>query len=122
MMKRILVVDDNEMNMEIMSTILSESGYLVTEARDGYEALAKVDSIDNLALVLLDILMPGMSGYEVALGLRNKGISVPILASTANAFLEDKQKIVECGMNGWLIKPIKMSVLLNTVESYIGKP
>lgn len=122
MMKRILVVDDNEMNMEIMSTILSESGYLVTEARDGYEALAKVDSIDNLALVLLDILMPGMSGYEVALGLRKKGISVPILASTANAFLEDKQKIVECGMNGWLIKPIKMSVLLNTVESYIGKP
>ncbi len=122
MMKRIMVVDDNEMNMEIMSTILSESGYLVTEAKDGYEALAKIDSIDDLALVLLDILMPGISGYEVASEIRKKGISVPILASTANAFLEDKQKIVECGMDGWLIKPIKMSVLIETVEGYIGKP
>ena len=56
-MKRILVVDDNEMNMEIMSTILLESGYFVIEAKDGYEALNKIDSIDNLALVLLDILM-----------------------------------------------------------------
>ena len=122
MMKRIMVVADNEMNMEIMSTILSESGYLVTEAKDGYEALAKIDSIDDLALVLLDILMPGISGYEVASEIRKKGISVPILASTANAFLEDKQKIVECGMDGWLIKPIKMSVLIETVEGYIGKP
>ena len=122
MMKRIMVVDDNEMNMEIMSTILSESGYLVTEAKDGYEALAKIDSIDDLALVLLDILMPGISGYEVASEIRKKGISVPILASTANAFLEDKQKIVECGIDGWLIKPIKMSVLIETVEGYIGKP
>ncbi len=122
MMKRILVVDDNEMNMEIMSTILLESGYFVIEAKDGYEALNKIDSIDNLALVLLDILMPGMSGYEVAASIRSKGINVPILASTANAFLEDKQKILECGMNGWLIKPIKMSILINTVENYIGKP
>ena len=118
-MKKILVVDDNEMNLEISSTILEENGYLVVEAKNGYEAINKYNNEDNINLVLLDILMPGLSGYDVAKTIRKIDKMTPILAFTANSSLADRQMIFESGMNDCVYKPIKVDILLKKIKELL---
>ena len=121
--KKILVVEDNPINREILCAILSEQ-YTVLQAENGQEALDILQTCKNeIALILLDVIMPVMDGYDAAAGIRRmkdeKKASIPIIAMTANAFAEDKQKAISMGMNDHVAKPIDMDVLLPVIAKYI---
>ena len=114
---RLLVVEDNELNMEITTTVLEEAGFVVDQAVNGQAALEKIATAapGQYALVLMDIQMPVMDGYAAARAIRAlpdaKQASVPIIAVTANAFEEDKQAALDAGMNGHIPKPIHVNLL-----------
>ena len=119
--KRILVVEDNDLNREIAAEILMAEGCIVEEAENGQVALEKIASSKPgyYDLVLMDIQMPVMNGYEAVTKIReieNEELaSIPIVAMTANAFEEDKRKAIETGMNAHISKPIDIDKLLGSM-------
>ena len=118
----ILLVEDNELNSEIAAEILNEYGFLVDTAENGAEAVEKVKNSKpgNYDLVLMDVQMPVMNGYEATKQIRaldNPALAgVTILSMTANAFDEDKKKALECGMDGFLSKPIVIEELISILQ------
>ena len=118
---RILLVEDNELNREIAFTILKDYGFIVECAENGREALDRViESEDNYYdLILMDIQMPLMNGYEATSAIRKLDnplkANIPIVAMTANAFDEDKQNAFNAGMNGHIAKPIEVSKLIKEI-------
>ena len=118
----ILLVEDNELNSEIAVEILNEYGFLVDTAKNGAEAVEKVKNSTpgNYDLVLMDVQMPVMNGYEATKEIRaldNPALAgITILAMTANAFDEDRKKALECGMDGFLSKPIVIEELISTLH------
>lgn len=121
----ILLVEDNELNQEIGKEILQLAGFQVEVAENGqiaYEKVAKSQP-GKYDLVLMDIQMPVMDGYEATRQIRKLPLTylskIPIVALTANAFEEDKQKAFRAGMNGHLAKPINIPELLKTVKSIV---
>ena len=124
--RHILLVEDNELNSEIAAEILSQYGFQVDTAKNGAEAVEKVQHSKpgDYDLVLMDVQMPVMNGYEATKRIR--GLSDPalakitILAMTANAFEEDKRKALECGMNGFLSKPIVVEELIGTLQNNLA--
>ena len=120
--KRILLVEDNELNQEIAQTILEDAGFMVETAGDGVVAVKKMEQAvpGQYDLILMDIQMPVMNGYEAAKQIRSlknrETASVPIVAMTANAFEEDREKSYEAGMNGYLAKPVSAEALINTID------
>ena len=120
--KYILLVEDNELNSEIAVEILNEYGFLVDTAENGAEAVEKVKNSKpgNYDLVLMDVQMPVMNGYEATKQIRaldNPALAgITILAMTANAFDEDKKKALECGMDGFLSKPIVIEELISILQ------
>ena len=123
---RILLVEDNELNQEIATAILEESGFLVETAEDGQQAVDMVTQSQPgwYQLVLMDVQMPVMNGYEATRQIRQledpKLAGIPILAMTANAFEEDKQEALRSGMNGHISKPINISKLLETLTAMLS--
>ncbi len=123
---RLLLAEDNELNQEIAVTILEEAGCTVEVASDGAEAVEKVRrAADNpYDLVLMDIQMPIMDGIEAAKAIRAldapRLARMPIVAMTANAFEEDRQRVLSAGMNGHLGKPIDVDKLFSTIQSLLG--
>ncbi len=122
----ILLVEDNELNSEIAVALLSEYGFLVDTAEDGAEAVEKVKNSTpgDYDLVLMDVQMPVMNGYEATERIRSLDdpslAGITILAMTANAFDEDRKKALECGMNGFLSKPIVIEELISTLQNSLG--
>ena len=124
--KRILLVEDNELNQEIAVEILQEAGFVVDVAPDGSVAVEKMRDAqqERYDLILMDIQMPVMNGYEATRQIRAMDSpycrEIPILAMTANAFEEDRQAAIAAGMNGHLAKPIDLHVLLKTLSEALG--
>ena len=122
---RILLAEDNELNQEIAQAILEEAGFTVEIAENGQIALERLTHAepDYYQLILMDVQMPVMNGYEATQAIRaleNPALSsIPILAMTANAFEEDKQTALKCGMNGHISKPIDIAKLLETLENVL---
>ena len=118
----ILLVEDNELNSEIAVEILNEYGFLVDTAENGTEAVEKVKNStpENYDLVLMDVQMPVMNGYEATKQIRALDdpalAGITILAMTANAFDEDRKKALECGMDGFLSKPIVIEELISILH------
>ena len=118
----ILLVEDNELNSEIALEILNEYGFLVDTAENGAEAVEKVKNSmpGNYDLVLMDVQMPVMNGYEATRQIRALDdpalAGIKILAMTANAFDEDRKKALECGMDGFLSKPIVIKELIDALH------
>lgn len=122
--KRILLVEDNELNREIARDILEYEGIIIEEAEDGAIAVEKVreHTPDYYDYVLMDIQMPYMNGYQASHAIRNLDNAdyslLPIIAMTANAFEDDIRNALEAGMNGHLSKPINVPVLLQCLREY----
>lgn len=119
---RILLVEDNELNREIASTILIENGFRVDVAENGAIAVEKVKSSEAgfYNIILMDIQMPVMNGYEATRNIRaldDPALSnIPIIAVSANAYEEDKSASLSAGMNGHIAKPIDMNELFQTIH------
>lgn len=122
---RILLVDDNEINLEIETEILKELGFDIETAENGKIAVEKIkgSSADKYALILMDIQMPVMNGHEAARAIRNLDdpvlANIPIIALSANAFESDKRMSLESGMNEHLTKPINVPLLMETIVKTI---
>ena len=121
--KHILLVEDNELNSEIATEILTEYGFIVNTAENGAEALEKVSTSKpgTYDLVLMDVQMPVMNGYEATKCIRKLKdpalANISILAMTANAFDEDRKKALESGMDGFLSKPIVIKELVQALKN-----
>lgn len=119
--KRVLLVDDNEMNREIMKEILVDHGMAVEEAEDGSQAVSAVKTREPgyYHFVLMDIEMPVMDGYESTMRIRKLPnrirANVPVVALTANAFPESKERAMDVGMDDFLAKPVNSSRLLKSL-------
>lgn len=119
--KRVLLVDDNELNREIATDILNDIGFKVEEATNGVEAVTAIEShpAGYYKLVFMDVQMPKMDGYEATRIIRNlpdeERKNIPIIAMTANAFEEDKKYAKEIGMNAHISKPIGSSDIIRTL-------
>ena len=124
--RKILLVEDNELNREIATEILSEGGILVTEVCNGAEAveLLQQRGIASFDAVLMDIQMPVMDGYTATRLIRSMtepaAATVPIIAMTADAFAEDKRRALEAGFTAHLAKPVNMATLIDTLSIYMN--
>ena len=125
--KRVLLVEDNDLNAEIAMAILEQSGLILDRVEDGLACVNRLSEVDAdlYDLILMDIQMPNMNGYEATRKIRQfenvKKASIPILAMTANAFEEDKKMAIEAGMNGHISKPIDVSVLEKQIINIFKK-
>jgi CheY-like chemotaxis protein len=123
---RILLVEDNEINMEIAREILVTYGVEIEEATDGLEALAKITNNDEgyYDLIFMDCQMPHMNGIETTKALldfenESNYKHTPVVAMTANAFDEDRKNALDAGMDGFLVKPIDIKELEVTLGQYL---
>ena len=123
--RRVLLVEDNELNREIAVEILHEYGFLVDTAENGAIAVDKVQTspADRYDLVLMDIQMPVMDGYTATRRIRALNdparAAVPIVAMTANVFEEERKRAFDCGMNGFLSKPLVIEALLSALRDIL---
>jgi two-component system, cell cycle response regulator DivK len=115
--ERILVVEDNELNMKLFHDVLQATGYRLLKACTGEEAIELAES-HVPALVLMDVQLPGISGVETLARLRRseRTASVRVLALTAQAMHGDPARFLEAGFDGYLAKPVDITELLRTVE------
>lgn len=124
--KRILVVEDNELNMEIICTILENYGIETEQAVNGKEAVRRMEeSVSGYYdMIFMDIMMPEMDGLEATRTIRNLDREdckkIPIYAMSANAFDEDVKRSLASGMNGHLSKPVNLQVLEKTLQKVLG--
>ena len=122
---RILLVEDNEINTEIATELLTEEGCIVETANDGVACIDMIEKADAdyYKMILMDIQMPVMNGYDATLTIRKmkdtKKARIPIIAMTANAFAEDAQKVLSVGMNAHVAKPVDMNILVPTMMKYL---
>lgn len=125
--KKLLLVEDNELNREIAVEILSEHGFDMDVAVNGAEAVEKLleSGAGTYDAVLMDIQMPVMDGYEATRQIRAfddpQLASVPVIAMTANAFNEDRKAAEECGMDGFMSKPIDMDEVVRVLQEVLGR-
>ena len=118
--KKILVVDDNEDNRELVVKVLRNKGYEMIEAVDGEDALQKAKD-EKPALILMDISLPKMDGYEVTRRLKSliEYKEIPIVALTAHAMKGDKEKAFSAGCIGYISKPVDVRELPEQIKLYL---
>lgn len=124
----VLLAEDNDLNAEIAAALLEEQGMIVTRTADGKSALAQFCNTapGTFDLILMDIMMPEMNGYETTKAIRNlserpDGKEIPIIAMTANAFAEDVQAALHAGMDDHVAKPVDMRILISVITKYIER-
>ena len=120
-MKRILVVEDNEMNMQLVEFLLEEGGYEIVKAASGEEALSVARSGAPVDLILMDMHLPGASGLNVVQELKRdeRTRSIPVLALTAHAMRGDKDRFLQAGCDGYISKPIDVKTFLASIEPFL---
>ena len=123
--KKLLLVEDVEINREIVLSLLADTGLEIDEAKNGREALSMVGAYpDRYDLIFMDVQMPEMDGLEATQRIRllphNRSKAIPIIAMTANVFMEDVEKCIAAGMNGHLGKPLEMDEMLVMLRKYLG--
>ena len=121
MTKRVLIVEDNDLNMKLFHDLLEAHGYDTLQTKDGMEAL-KLARQHHPDLILMDIQLPEVSGLEVTRWLKDDEDlrSIPVIAITAFAMKGDEERIREGGCEAYLSKPISVAKFLETVRTYLG--
>lgn len=121
--RKILVVEDNDMNMQLVEFLLEEGGYDIIKAASGEEALAITRDAEHGApdLILMDIHLPGMDGLSVVRAMKtdDRTRRIPILALTAHAMRGDKDRFLEAGCDGYISKPIDVKTFISAIEQYL---
>lgn len=120
MTTNILVIEDNEQNLYLMTFILEKGGYTVIQGRTGPEGIELAEK-DKPSLILLDIQLPEMNGYEVARRLKAKDETkdIPIVAVTSYAMVGDREQVLAAGCTGYIEKPINPDTFLKEIESHL---
>ena len=119
--KKILIVEDNELNMKLFNDVLEAQGYIILQTRDGMEALDMArEHLPNL--ILMDIQLPEVSGLEVTRWIKEDEQlrSIPVIAVTAFAMKGDEERIREGGCEAYIPKPISVANFIETVERFIS--
>jgi CheY-like chemotaxis protein len=121
--KKVLLVDDDMRNVFALSKILKERGLDIVKADNGFSALNALDIDPNVDMVLMDIMMPEMDGYEAMKKIRQqvKFRNLPIIALTAKAMKEDRQKCIDAGANDYITKPVDVERLLSLMRVWLSK-
>ena len=121
--KRVLVVDDDVRNIFALSSVLERHGMAVVAAGTGQEAIEKVTGDDDIDLVLMDIMMPGLDGYDTMRAIRNDPVvrALPIVALTAKAMKGDREKCLEAGASDYLAKPVVTDHLLGVLRQWLHR-
>lgn len=109
--KKILIVDDDDEIRELLEFDVAQSGYFVDTAKDGLEGLNKALN-NSYDIILLDVMMPKMNGFDVCKNIRNAKINIPILLLTAKGTIEDKTEGFDCGADDYLVKPFDIQEVL----------
>jgi len=119
-MKRILVVEDNETNIYLISFILRKNGYEVTEARTGEEGV-KLAIKDKPDLIIMDIQLPGIDGLEATRKIRESEAdgTIPIIALTSYAMTGDRERALKAGCTGYIEKPINPDTFISEIKKYL---
>jgi len=122
MKRKILIIEDNEQNLYLMTFILENNGYEVAQARDGREGIESAGQVKP-ALILLDIQLPVMDGYAVARELKSNPAlaDVPIVAVTSYAMAGDREKCLSAGCVGYITKPINPETFVAEMEKYLTR-
>lgn len=121
-MKVVLIIDDDQRNTFALSAMLKAKGYEVIVTNNMVEAFAVLEKRANeIGIILLDMMMPGMDGYEAIPVLKSTEIytHIPVVAVTAQAMAGDREKCIEAGADNYVAKPVDVDVLLNILEEYI---
>jgi CheY-like chemotaxis protein len=118
---RVLVVEDNEMNMQLVEYLLEEGGYQIVKAASGEDALSIARGGERVDLILMDIHLPGIDGLSVIREMKAdpQTGAIPILALTAHAMRGDKDRFLEAGCDGYISKPIDVKTFLKSIRSYL---
>lgn len=121
-MPKILIVEDNEMNRDMLSRRLTRKGYEIVMAVDGEEGVAMALS-ESPDLVLMDMSLPKIDGWEATRRIKNseETKSVPVIALTAHAMSEDREKALEAGCDEFDTKPVELPRLLNKIKTFLGE-
>lgn len=122
MKKRILIVEDNDLNLKLFRDLLTAHGYETIETKEGNEAITLARS-EHPDLILMDIQLPEISGLDVTRRLKAEEHSrdIPIIAVTAFAMKDDEEKILSAGCQAYISKPISIVPFLNTVRRFLGE-
>lgn len=119
--RTILIGEDELINYRLLEVILLKTKVRLLHGKNGLQALDLYNQNPNVDLILMDIKMPEMDGYEVIREIRKHNSKVPIIAQTAYALEEEKTKSLEAGCNAYLTKPINKSELLNLIHSFFKR-
>ena len=116
----IMVVEDDRASFEVIRFMLEEEGFQLSHAETGEEAIELFSGDHHFDLILMDIKMPGIDGYQTTREIRKINGDIPIIAQTAHALSGDKEKSLSAGCNDYLTKPIKKELLLNKIRTYLS--
>jgi CheY-like chemotaxis protein/signal transduction histidine kinase len=121
--RRILVVDDDVRNIFALTSALEHKGAIVEVGRNGLEAIEKLNTVDDIDLVLMDVMMPEMDGYEATIEIRKnpRWRKLPIIAVTAKAMKDDQERCLQAGSNDYLAKPIDLDRLFSLIRVWLPK-
>lgn len=118
--KKILIVEDNDLNLKLFNDLLEATGYEPIETKNGQEAVSLAEK-ERPDLIIMDIQLPNISGIDLIKEIKsNKELkNIPIIAVTAFAMQDDEEKILEAGCEGYLAKPISISSFLETIKKFL---
>jgi len=120
--KKILLVDDDRRNIFALNAVLKARGYACETASNAYEGLEKLSDDKDIGIVLMDIMMPDMDGFEALAHIRNnpRTASIPVIAVTAQAMVGDKERCLAAGANGYVSKPVDVDLLMELLTTYMN--
>jgi CheY-like chemotaxis protein len=121
MRHKILIVEDNAINLDLITAMLEPFDLDIITAEDGYEALKKTDENPDISLILLDIGLPGIDGIEVFKRLKciDASKDIPVVAVTAHAMAGNKEHLMSIGFNDFVAKPIDKNILYEKIKEYL---
>jgi signal transduction histidine kinase len=118
--KKVLIVEDDEMSFVYLKEVLKSTQIYILHAKSGKQAIELVEANPEINIILMDIKLPEMDGYEATRRIKQINSEIPVIAQTAYAMADDQQKIIQAGCNDYISKPINRRKLLHTIEGLIG--